>query len=499
MPSWIALLPAASCENGGLDAMHLGWWALQFTPRVALLEDAVVLEVQASERLFGGATQLWRRVCHGAGSQGATAAAQAATAHAALALARVSPLSPKQAVAGPADALEAPQEDLAQNTAHKAPLSAQLAPLPLHSLSAVGRHAETLQRLGCRTLGQVRALPRSGLSRRFGDDLLHALDAAHGSRPEAFDWLVLPPVFERRHELPWRLDNAAALHQAFERLLRELGAWLAGHQAGTQVLKLSWCHDWAHHGRSRWHEHGVRLAEPTADVPRLSRMVGEHLRRIELSAPVTDIGLRVDTCVPREPESQSLFAELAASGEGLASDALSTAGQRAQRSALLNLLDRLSIRLGPERVMLGRLQADHRLAHSQRWQPAVSVLAQACATASAPRPGPLSPLARVGTGDLLASDAPQPTWVLADPLSLALAGTAVGPRETPQHQGPLRLLAGPHRIEAGWWDDSPGAQPTQARDHHLASSPQAGLLWVFRERHAPQDGSSPWRLHGFFA
>ena len=32
----------------------LGWWALQFTPRVALAGPAVLLEVSASERLFGG-------------------------------------------------------------------------------------------------------------------------------------------------------------------------------------------------------------------------------------------------------------------------------------------------------------------------------------------------------------------------------------------------------------------------------------------------------------
>lgn len=466
MPSWIALLPPPTPEHGELKALHLGWWALQFTPRVALLEEAVVLEVQASERLFGGATQLWRRVWHEANQLGTQAAARSGTAHAALALAR-----------------QGLEPDTALATSMNTSLTTQLAPLPLHSLSAVGQHAETLHRLGCRTLGQVLALPRGGLSRRFGADMLHALDAAHGWRPEAFEWLLLPPVFERRMELPWRLDNAEALHQAFERLLHELGAWLAGHQAGTQALQLGWCHDWARHSASRWREHRVSLAEPTAQVPRLSRMVGEHLRRIELTSPVTDISLIVDTIVPSEPESQSLFTELAASAEGMPSEAHTLTAQRAQRSALLNLLDRLSIRLGPERVLAGQLQADHRLVHSQAWHAAIPLLAQASATA------------------LLANDVPQPTWVLPTPLCLPLSGAGGSPfglRETPIHQGPLRLLAGPHRIEAGWWDGASG-ELREARDHHLASSPQAGLLWVFRDRHAPQDGSSPWRLHGFFA
>ncbi len=34
----------------------IGWWSLHFTPRVALVDEAAVLEVSASVRLFGGAT-----------------------------------------------------------------------------------------------------------------------------------------------------------------------------------------------------------------------------------------------------------------------------------------------------------------------------------------------------------------------------------------------------------------------------------------------------------
>ncbi|MBP6612438.1 MAG: hypothetical protein KA197_03375, partial [Aquabacterium sp.] len=58
----MALLPASKHEADDasaptwrpLDVRPLGWWALQFTPRVAQLEEAVVLECHASERLFGG-------------------------------------------------------------------------------------------------------------------------------------------------------------------------------------------------------------------------------------------------------------------------------------------------------------------------------------------------------------------------------------------------------------------------------------------------------------
>ena len=39
---------------------------------------------------------------------------------------------------------------------------------------------------------------------------------------------------------------------------------------------------------------------------------------------------------------------------------------------------------------------------------------------------------------------PQPTFALPEPLRLATRG------DRPMHQGPLLLVAGPHRVEGGW-------------------------------------------------
>ena len=47
------------------DLTALGWWALQFTPKVARVEDVLVLEVLASERLFGGRKPLSLCTRHG--------------------------------------------------------------------------------------------------------------------------------------------------------------------------------------------------------------------------------------------------------------------------------------------------------------------------------------------------------------------------------------------------------------------------------------------------
>lgn len=485
MLHWIALLPGvlhplsslpehqpdrAGEQHQGdvpaLGAVHLGWWALQFTPRVALLDGAVVLEVQASERLFGGAAALRERIAHQARGLGVRAWAHAGTALAAVALAR-------HGGGG---------HGCANNT-EQATLSHLLDPLPLPTLPGVAAHQATLARLGCQCLAQVRQLPRAGLSRRFGAGLLQTLDQAYGLRPEAFDWLTLPPVFDAQLELPGRVESAPTLLLAATRLLQQLCAWLAGHHAGVNAFTLRWLHDWHRRDSSPSGAWTVRLASPSRDTLRLSRLLAEHLQRIQLGAPVGHISLHADTLVALPPCSLNLFGEHGACEPDTEPDALLTpAAQRAQREALWGLLEKLSVRLGPERILQGQMRADHRLEFAQKWQAAMQ---------AGPMPAPAS-------AALHMPDTPQPCWVLPEPMPLALASDGPGLRERPLYQGQLKLLAGPHRVEAGWWDTPPG-HGSVARDYYLASSEHAGLLWVFKARHASSGQRSPWYLHGFFA
>jgi len=59
----------------------------------------------------------------------------------------------------------------------------------------------------------------------------------------------------------------------------------------------------------------------------------------------------------------------------------------------------------------------------------------------------------------------------------------------PHHEGPLELLAGPERIESGWWDGG-----DVARDYFIARMRNEALVWIYRER-----GGGGWYLHGMFA
>ena len=58
---WIALQPTPddTLADALADAHAAwGWWALQFTPLVARVESALLLEVSGSVRLFGGGDAL---------------------------------------------------------------------------------------------------------------------------------------------------------------------------------------------------------------------------------------------------------------------------------------------------------------------------------------------------------------------------------------------------------------------------------------------------------
>ena len=100
-----------------------------------------------------------------------------------------------------------------------------------------------LERTGCRTWGDLRALPRGGMARRFGAGLLDALDAAWGERPERYPWLTLPEVFDLKLELPALATGAPELMWSAQRLLSQLQIWLQARHRGVLALELEWTLD----------------------------------------------------------------------------------------------------------------------------------------------------------------------------------------------------------------------------------------------------------------
>lgn len=434
---WAALLLDQSDDASTHDdeLRGLAVWALQWTPRVAIVDEAVVMEVEASLRLFGGKRALQERVRSESAELGVAIASWAPTALGAIAFARA---------------------DVENGFAR--PLEAGLDRLPMEVLSAVEPHRPTLARLGCKMLGDIRKLPRGGISRRFDKELLGALDQAYGLKPEVHRWEVLPETFSARLELGFRVEHAEALMFGARRLLLQMCGWLAARHAGTAAFTLKWAHDSM---RSKDAGAGgelvIRTGAFTRNVDHLSRLLSENLAKTTLLAPVGELTL-VDVDVePLEEISDSLLPDTVRKGE-----------------TLREVLERIAARLGPEKVVRPVMTEDHRIEWAQFWQPADDKLPRETSTI----------------------DVPQPTWLLPEPLRLA-----VNKQHRPMYQGTLQLLAGPHRIEGGWWHrvEEDGAEATLqvARDYWVALSEHAGVLWIFQVRLA--DGDEAWFLHGMFA
>jgi protein ImuB len=434
---WIALLPSHEDERTAW-----GWRALQFTPRVAQVDEALLLEVSASLRLWGGRKRLLRRLLAECEPLAGAQWAQGATSFTALGLLRLK-------LRGEAAPARLPQD------------------LPLEVLSAACEHVAILERTGCRTWGELRALPRAGVARRFGAGLLDALDGAYGERPERYPWLHLPEEFDLKFELASLATTAPELMWSAQRLLMHLQVWLQARHRGVLALELEWTLDLRRLNGVRLPSHErlvVRTAQPTQDIAHLRRLVGEHLSRSTLSAPANHLRLRSLETLPWGGADKSLLPEDNVKGE-----------------RLHQLVERLSVRLGESNVLVPVAQADHRPERMQHWK--IARLAH-----PSPLPKHAGPTA---------VDALYPPWLLPQPLPLEVKC------EKPQYYGPLRLLAGPQRLETGWWDD--GAQGPASRDYFIARSDEAGLLWVYRERLAARSGdereAAPvrWFLQGIYA
>ncbi|MDD5325971.1 MAG: DNA polymerase Y family protein [Polaromonas sp.] len=468
---WIALQARISHDSAPalIDAVAaqraLGCVALGFTPRVALVDEAVLMEVAGSLRLFGGLTRLAQRLVRQASQfyeQNKVPAhmemAQGATSL--IALGRLRQLRRQTRAAGK-----------------------RVADLPMDTLTAARAHLDVLERVGCRTWDDLLRLPRAGVARRFGAPLLEALDRARGHAPDGYDWLVLPESFDEKLELDTLATRAPALMAGTLRLLVQLQAWLLGCQSGLCALRLVWYLD-QRRDVPPTGELVIRTAQPAQDLRHVARLIAEHLAQQRLPAPVHSLSLQ-------SLEIEKLVDSAAATG-----NLLMQACQ--QGDSALELIERLSARLGPAQVQAWQPHADHRPEQMQRWSSAVHAKSA------------IKPIAvcirsqRAGGLNDIKNEALYPSWLLPEPVKLATLG------DSPVYQGRLVRLAGPQRLEATGWlmpDDASGVRgkPPAIRDYFIYRSLQADLLWIYRERlpvaasQAVDGQPHAWYLHGFFA
>ena len=318
-------------------------------------------------------------------------------------------------------------------------LEAALAKLPV-AVACNGPGAlGLLHNIGITTLGELHSLPRRGLARRFGQVLLDGLEQALGRMPEPRKFFAPPPRFAVKLELPGEVTHAEGVLFAARRLLVQLEGLLAARQAGIRSFLLT-----LSHRNSNPTVLDLELASPSREVERFMRLLRERLSACKLTEPVEAIRIEAKNFIPLHGGTVDLFD-----------------GGRTESEAWAQLVERLRARLGNEAVHGLDLHPEYRPEHAWR-------------------------VLTAGERPLRGDKCPglRPLWLIEPPRRLE---EKMG---VPHESGPLELLAGPERIESGWWDDG-----EIARDYFIARGSNAALLWVFRERGT----SGGWYLHGMFA
>jgi protein ImuB len=435
------------------DALHeLACWAYQFSAQVTIRPPALlssyggqatgtsglVMETGGSERLFGGRSELHRRIRRGLAGLGyRTAFGHATTPGAAwlIGTARASGLAARDAQANEQ-------------------LPSALAPLPLSMLEWGEDATRTLHSLGLTTIGQLLGLPRDAFARRFGAIRLDHLDRALGLRPDPQPAFLPPARFAARIELPADVTQAGQLMFPAHRLLRSLEGFLRGHDAGAAELVFTAHHDPRGVQAVTATPIALMLAASERDAGRLAKLLAERLTRVSLPEPVVELSLTVERLAP----FQALNASLLPPSQDSVRDGLDW----------LQLAETLHARLGSERVFQLQSIDDHRPEHAIRIVPL-----------AAERGGSRAPALPSEQRPLMILPAPQPL-----------------PQqdEHPGYGGQLALVAGPERIEAGWWDFGDPHRPTVHRDYFVARNRRGQTLWIYRELKQPRG----WFLHGFF-
>ena len=322
-------------------------------------------------------------------------------------------------------------------------LQSLLPSLPVSLLDHSQPHLKTLESCGIRSIGELLKLPRDGIARRFGPNLLTEIDQAFGWQAEVHVWVEPPPVFQMQREMPFHTTHLAGLLRCAEQLLLPLCLWMQGRRSATRLLQWHFKHS-----------HDEAQSNPQAWL----QLLQDELTRQPLTKEACDIALRVTELEADADISGSLFP-----------------GQQEQAQAWGHLLNRLQARLGAEHTQCVTSHTDARpeKAHQQTALPAGTKQAARKHTENTALRNPLR--------------LPRPLWLLEKPNRLRTE------KNTPHQQGKLRLLAGPERIEFGWWDGS-----KTVRDYFIAQDIDQSQLWVYREVEL-ETRQMRWYLQGLFA
>jgi protein ImuB len=433
----------AADPQGDADLLHrLARWASRWSPLVEVDgDDGLRLDVSGAAHLFGGERGLTSDMQQRLSALGLSSrVAIATTPGAAWALAHHG-----------ASACELCPGDAT---------AARLAELPVAALRLPPLVTRTLERLGIKRIGTLSGIERRSLARRFreADNPLDALDRILGRKAD--------PLTAERHDPPPRallrlkepVADPAAGPQALDLLVPKLVKELETRRLGVRRLVLA---GYRVDGEVAVAVAGCALA--TREAKHLHRLLADKAASLDPGFGFDGFALEANWC-----ES------LGATQDGLI-------GGPPPELDVARLVDRLSVKLGQDRVRRPQPRASHLPERASGWRPA---LAQE-APCQPPPPG--------------RPDRPQRLLDRPEVIAVIYATPEGLPRRFVWRRAvhDVTRAEGPERIAPEWWRERSTAR---LRDYYRVEDREGRRYWIYREGlHGDGRGGDPlWFIQGLF-
>ncbi len=453
-PNLVAVEAAPAEEARLLE--RLCDWSSRFTPLAALdRRDGLMLDISGVAHLFGAEEGLIEDCRARLAAQGVSVAAGiGGNPRAAWALARFS-------------RVKIAPEPLSDKAFAKL-----FHDLPLAALGLDEATVADMARAGLRRIGDLAMRPRAPIAARFGSASVARLDALKGLERSSIMPRFAPPDFcaERRFASP--VQTVEAIEATLRKLADDLVVLLERQAKGARRIGLE-----LHRVDGDVRRIRVGASRPLNEARAIVRLFAERLANRDEDA--IDAGYGIDlmrlACLAAEPLAPSQ-AELERAYEA----------ERA--SALAELLDRLSARLGARAVTRRELIEAHLPEQAEAAAPATLGQARMQGEGRGER------IETVAAG---APARPLRLFVRPEPIE-ALAEVPDGPPLRFRWRRVLHDVAaieGPERIAAPWWRRA-GA-PT--RDYFRAEDSQGRRFWLYREGlWGRETAQAKWFVHGVF-
>ena len=426
----------ATPEEDEASLHELARWCIGYSPIVAVNPpDGIWIDIAGTSHLFGGEEQLVTDLVGRLRSQGIKADACVADAPGtAWAVVRYG----KQVVVPSGRSIEAVEG------------------LPIPALRLPQATVEALHRLGIERIGQLAAMPRAPIVRRVGKEVTLRLDQAFGHVVEPLNPLMPKDLPMRRvsfAEPIGRLEDLqSVVRQLADSLCRDL------EQASLGIRRLDLVFERIDRCSIAFR---VGTAKATREAKHLARLFDERLQ-------MADPGFGIEAAMLVASKVEPLSERQIVTKELKENDA--------DPVDLSRLVDRLSARLGPQRVF--------------RIVPVESRVPER----TMKRVPALAPM----TGTDWPDDLPRPARLLDPPEPMT--ATALLPDHPPaffvwrrvRHK--VAKADGPERISPEWWN---GDREAASRDYYRVEDEHGARFWLFRD--APMAQGGRWWLHGLFS